>query len=601
MTCPSCNYSVTSENNGIQCDKCKDYFHYHCTTLPIYCLVSLSKTTRKWMCHSCVAQTFPSFLNDYKLIEGAVKKHSELLDPNNPNKDELIEAANKIETELAAERIREKGKDNKQVNTVDDATAQVAQNATPTQVGTNNNGNDRLSGVSNTTGSNDAAPADLDSPPGTDNVSGQIKSKAIKTKNCRYFIQGRCKAQKHSELCDFIHPDLCTKFISTGPPGCDKSKDCQFYHPKLCMSSLTSNTCVRTRCFYYHVNGSTRPNLQVKGNRKKEKLQKQPPNVSTDNHHAYNTHSNPVTGSQSVNNVNAGANVGNVKKTDVNHQFDNSMPYVHANNSMPHVNVGIPTANHANAGRPIVNHDINYGMSGAGFVNHQNSTGMPCVNASMPHINIGMPHANNVYTSRSNMAYTNPANAVWPSSNTINNANSCTSDLHRSNTSIMTDNHINVGMPNDSYMYVKTGVPNTHLIDPRLSHICHADSGMPSANQVNLNIPGINFNRHLPPPILHPTSNNIPNPYQNTHISPGISNKPAGNNVYSCANTSINGNDGIQDSSLSFLGNLVWEMKQQMKSMHSQQQLMMQNMLSPPYHLAADPRHQPMNMNLPIV
>ena len=54
---------------------------------------------------------------------------------------------------------------------------------------------------------------------------------------------------------------MCFKFIKSGHKGCSKGDSCKYTHPKLCRSSLLSHKCDRIKCYFYHVTGTVRSNL----------------------------------------------------------------------------------------------------------------------------------------------------------------------------------------------------------------------------------------------------------------------------------------------------------------------------------------------------
>ena len=54
---------------------------------------------------------------------------------------------------------------------------------------------------------------------------------------------------------------MCFKFIKSGHKGCSKVASCKYTHPKLCRLSLLSHKCDRIKCYFYHVTGTVRSNL----------------------------------------------------------------------------------------------------------------------------------------------------------------------------------------------------------------------------------------------------------------------------------------------------------------------------------------------------
>ena len=74
-------------------------------------------------------------------------------------------------------------------------------------------------------------------------------------------MQGHCGYGKKGLGCSYPHPSMCFRFIKSGHKGCSKSDSCKYAHPKICRSSLLSHRCDRVKCYFYHVAGTFRPNL----------------------------------------------------------------------------------------------------------------------------------------------------------------------------------------------------------------------------------------------------------------------------------------------------------------------------------------------------
>ena len=74
-------------------------------------------------------------------------------------------------------------------------------------------------------------------------------------------MQGHYRYGKKGLGCSYPHPQMCFKFIKSGHKGCSKGDSCKYTHPKLCHSSLLSHKCDRIKCYFYHVTGTVRSNL----------------------------------------------------------------------------------------------------------------------------------------------------------------------------------------------------------------------------------------------------------------------------------------------------------------------------------------------------
>ena len=91
-----------------------------------------------------------------------------------------------------------------------------------------------------------------------------IATKSISSatpKPCKFYMQGHCRYGKKGIGCSYPHPQMCFRFIKSGHKGCSKGDSCKYAHPKLCRSSLLSHKCDRIKCYFYHVTGTVRSNL----------------------------------------------------------------------------------------------------------------------------------------------------------------------------------------------------------------------------------------------------------------------------------------------------------------------------------------------------
>ena len=93
----------------------------------------------------------------------------------------------------------------------------------------------------------------------SDHRSRLSRSKPADVKSvCHFHLQGRCKHGRIGTGCKYSHPNLCKKIILKGEHGCSNGDKCRFTHPRPCVGS-----CLRKKCFLYHVTGSSRPNLPL--------------------------------------------------------------------------------------------------------------------------------------------------------------------------------------------------------------------------------------------------------------------------------------------------------------------------------------------------
>ena len=205
--CPSCDLNVSSD--AIKCKSCNSWFHYFCSGLPVWHIVLLKKSTTTFTCESCVVSRFPNdFVQELSSVQLAIDALSNLRSGNLL----IIDDFSSDESESSNSIIADEPSANSQ--------------GTPTTTPHENSGS-------------------------TENV------KTV----CNFHLQGRCKHGRYGTHCKDSHPNLCRQFIRKGEKGCSLGDGCKFLHPKLCVKSLQDNVCPRKRCFFYHVTGSTRPNL----------------------------------------------------------------------------------------------------------------------------------------------------------------------------------------------------------------------------------------------------------------------------------------------------------------------------------------------------
>ena len=77
-------------------------------------------------------------------------------------------------------------------------------------------------------------------------------------------MQGHCRYGKKALVAHILTLQMCFKFINSGHKGWTKVDSCKYTHPKhpkLYRLSLLSHKCDRIKCYFYHVTGTVRSNL----------------------------------------------------------------------------------------------------------------------------------------------------------------------------------------------------------------------------------------------------------------------------------------------------------------------------------------------------
>lgn len=192
--CPMC--STEAHLGTIQCDGCKGWIHYVCTGLPSYALLLYNKTARKYVCSACVHSKY----DDYPELIKAIEDH--MSDQKKCLKDS-------------------------QDSSFDELSDEMAYKSDSNETGTDKNQSKN---------------------------SDKKGTSKRKTKTCKYAIRGTCKNKP--DLCNFIHPKMCQKYVKKGNIGCNLGQKCSFFHPKLCHFSVKSEQCIKDFCPFFHLPGS---------------------------------------------------------------------------------------------------------------------------------------------------------------------------------------------------------------------------------------------------------------------------------------------------------------------------------------------------------
>ena len=100
------------------------------------------------------------------------------------------------------------------------------------------------------------------------NEKKNVNKKDIK-KDCRFFLQNRCKFGASGKGCAFVHKKICQKFLKNGTDGRFGCNGCNNFHPKMCRNSRNTKKCFTENCRFIHKKGTLRK--QEKGKVEKAK------------------------------------------------------------------------------------------------------------------------------------------------------------------------------------------------------------------------------------------------------------------------------------------------------------------------------------------
>ena len=251
--CLNCKEICTT--HSLCCSECDRWIHYICSELPIYYILILENTKRKYSCAYCAknkicenydkqyVQLDTELANEYQDREDRqnCKRQGEKID--------LI--VNKGETLTESILENKTQEDHHQSNTfLTRETEKSPLNKTKTSYLTDNNSH------------------------GKRKQNEQTNNKTFKPNNhnadrnrkiCNYFKKGKCKYGLKGNGCSYAHPARCTKFIfdGNGQQGCNLGSKCEFLHPIICRSSWNWRECYNDNCGYSHLKGTIRSRPQT--------------------------------------------------------------------------------------------------------------------------------------------------------------------------------------------------------------------------------------------------------------------------------------------------------------------------------------------------
>ena len=254
--CSTCGLD-TDTKFTIQCEECKNWIHYLCSGLPLYLLLCLASTTRKYTCETC---TFGKYADPEWTAEASdaidrMRKekfpqitpsltNTGLSNPQTP--PPLSPPCLTQDTDMSAIS----GDDLSISSTPEDMRlSQLPLTPLPQSQEFNSGGVEThgLSGDSNV-----AKPAPQT--PATDNSQRKVPI-------CFFYRKGICKHGPAGKECKFRHPKVCKKLANHGNKGelgCKLGRKCTMFHPMVCRNSQRRNECLLESCRFLHIKGTRR-------------------------------------------------------------------------------------------------------------------------------------------------------------------------------------------------------------------------------------------------------------------------------------------------------------------------------------------------------
>ena len=217
----------------IQCEECKNWIHYTCSALPLYLLLCLARTTRKYTCEKCSFDKYadPKWTAEASEAMDRMKRGKTSQLPTNATSED----SNDQETPPPSLTPPDPPQEEARMEEAAPET-QVEPPATSTTANTGESNN--LSQPTNSIGK----PA-----PVVD------KRKLVV---CKFYLRNECRFGAAGRNCRNAHPKICSKFMKQGLDervGCRLGWKCVDYHPLVCRDSLHKRVCERRFCKYPHI------------------------------------------------------------------------------------------------------------------------------------------------------------------------------------------------------------------------------------------------------------------------------------------------------------------------------------------------------------
>ena len=235
-------------NFTIQCEDCKNWIHYTCSALPLYLLLCLARTKRKYTCEKCSFDKYADSEWTAKASEAIdrMKKEQTTLSP--PDTTETDHRGTQTPpptppgpSDLTQETTREEGE----------------RDTDGTEVPAASSSDNRVTETTPVAQTEQPKSDPPPQPPTTPTDTSRNKETPI----CRYYRKGACRYGSAGKECKFRHPRVCRKLVNhgnRGELGCKQGKKCDMFHPTVCRNSQRNRVCLVESCRFLHVKGTRR-------------------------------------------------------------------------------------------------------------------------------------------------------------------------------------------------------------------------------------------------------------------------------------------------------------------------------------------------------
>lgn len=270
--CPTCGQDNDMKFT-IECAECKKWIHYTCSALPLYLLLCLARTNRKYTCEPC---SFEKYADPEWTVEASeaierMKKEATPQTPHSPtplNNSDQQSTPTPVtvpETPRETQGTIEYSTSMHNTTTTTTNTAALQVPATPSaRLGDTPEDADfsQLHTPQQTpTRETQTPPLQPTQHPRNKQRHPTNQHQVKHPQTCKYYKQNKCKYGISGDNCSHSHPRPCPKLLQHGLDrklGCTLGKRCPNFHPIICRDSLWHRKCYNRHCTYLHLKGTKR-------------------------------------------------------------------------------------------------------------------------------------------------------------------------------------------------------------------------------------------------------------------------------------------------------------------------------------------------------
>lgn len=278
-SCTTCGQANDIEHT-IQCEECKHWIHYMCSAIPVYLLLCLARTNRKYTCERCCYEKYADPAWTAEAVE-AIRQQKQATAPKEQDAD--LQAAQTPTGNLGPSQLREQTDSSLepiQETVVSEpllqARSQEGQppsHTPPLQEETVSTKGEKITdGLGDTPENIDLSQLgeNIEQTHITAHRTHQEMHRGQTTEDntrllpkvatiCKFYRNGNCRYGRTGKNCRYQHPKCCQRLLNHGPhssQGCKLKNKCPLFHPTLCRSSVSRGECFRQSCTLAHIRGT---------------------------------------------------------------------------------------------------------------------------------------------------------------------------------------------------------------------------------------------------------------------------------------------------------------------------------------------------------